>query len=179
MDGAFGHRGAGVGLVRRYTVGWNDTITDLERSFERWGVESWQTLPQRPGRRTVGLEADERRVRVMWTLPDRRQVALACERWETPAENLRALYHVIDSMRLAEVRGVSELMASAYAQLGERAGGGGRAPHEVLGIAPDAGEEVRRAAWRALAKKHHPDVGGDPARFREITDAYQALRGQS
>lgn len=161
----------------RFTVGWNDTITDLERSFERWGVESWQTLPQRPGRRTVGLEADERRVRVLWTLPDRRQVALACERWATPAENLRALFHVIDGMRLAEVRGVSDLMASAYAQLGERAGGGARSPHEVLGIAPDAPAAVRRAAYRALAKEHHPDAGGAAARFREITEAYEALEG--
>lgn len=70
--------------------------------------------------------------------------------------------------------------------------GSGREDHyEVLGVTPDAPEEVIRAAYRALAGKYHPDrntgdsdaesklkrlnaafqVLGDPAKRKEYDDA--------
>jgi hypothetical protein len=48
--------------------------------------------------------------------------------------------------------------------------------YAVLGVAENADPEVVKAAYRALAKKHHPDSpGGSAARFCEITSAWQAL----
>src|ERR1700737_1013624 len=52
--------------------------------------------------------------------------------------------------------------------------------YAVLGIARDADPDVVRAAYRALAKKYHPDaaVTGNAetaTRFREISDAYSVL----
>jgi len=47
--------------------------------------------------------------------------------------------------------------------------------YEVLGISERAsGDEVRQA-HRRLAKSTHPDAAGDPARFRQITEAYDVL----
>ena len=37
--------------------------------------------------------------------------------------------------------------------------------YTALGIAPDADQEVIKAAFRALAKKYHPDTSG-PAKVR-------------
>ena len=34
--------------------------------------------------------------------------------------------------------------------------------YAALGIAPDADQEVIKAAFRALAKKYHPDTAADP-----------------
>ncbi len=50
-----------------------------------------------------------------------------------------------------------------------------RTHYDVLGVDPgaDAGE-VRRA-WIALARHHHPDRGGDPARMREVNEAWSVL----
>ena len=31
-------------------------------------------------------------------------------------------------------------------------------------------------AYRRLAVKHHPDKGGDPEKFKEITRAYEAIK---
>ncbi len=45
----------------------------------------------------------------------------------------------------------------------------------VLGLGPEADDEVVRAAYRALAKKYHPDNGGDPEEFRRIEEAYRVL----
>lgn len=47
--------------------------------------------------------------------------------------------------------------------------------YKVLGVSPGAPTEVIRAAYRALMKKHHPDVGGDPERAKEIEEAYRNL----
>merc|ERR1719473_2629213 len=64
-------------------------------------------------------------------------------------------------------------------------GGGGRGgPREPvdntsyykeLGVDKGAsGAEIKKA-YRKLAVKHHPDKGGDPEKFKEITRAYEVL----
>lgn len=52
---------------------------------------------------------------------------------------------------------------------------GGKTPHATLYVMYDAPIEVIQAAYRALAKLHHPDFGGDPTRMMEINRAYAAL----
>jgi len=47
--------------------------------------------------------------------------------------------------------------------------------YRVLGILPNAPDEVIKAVYRALAKKHHPDAGGDPKLFRALSEAYSVL----
>ena len=47
--------------------------------------------------------------------------------------------------------------------------------YEVLGIAQSASEEEVRQAYRRLVKASHPDLAGDPARFRLLTQAYDVL----
>ncbi len=51
-------------------------------------------------------------------------------------------------------------------------------PHEVLGVPEDATQEEITAAYRRLARRHHPDTAedGEAARFREVVAAYAALR---
>ncbi|WP_338821491.1 DnaJ domain-containing protein [Bradyrhizobium septentrionale] len=52
--------------------------------------------------------------------------------------------------------------------------------YAVLGVTRDADPEVIRAAYRALAKKYHPDASKDESqdgisRFRLISDAHTVL----
>ena len=46
---------------------------------------------------------------------------------------------------------------------------------DVLGLCSDATLRDVRRAYRRLALVHHPDRGGDAARFREITDAFEQI----
>jgi DnaJ-class molecular chaperone len=52
-------------------------------------------------------------------------------------------------------------------------------PYEILGVQRTADEAALRAAYRKLAKKHHPDVNPDnkdaAAKFGEISSAYDLL----
>ena len=45
-------------------------------------------------------------------------------------------------------------------------------PYEVLQVHRRAEPEVIRAAYRALARKYHPDFGGEPSRMIAITEAW-------
>lgn len=47
--------------------------------------------------------------------------------------------------------------------------------YNVLGIDKKASQEDIKKAFRKLAQKHHPDKGGDEAKFKEITEAYSIL----
>lgn len=54
-------------------------------------------------------------------------------------------------------------------------------PHRVLGVPENATQEEITAAFHRLVRRYHPDTANDgtePDRFREVVDAYTALRDQ-
>jgi molecular chaperone DnaJ len=47
--------------------------------------------------------------------------------------------------------------------------------YDILGLDKKATKDDVKKAFRKLAQKHHPDKGGDEAKFKEITEAYAIL----
>ena len=47
--------------------------------------------------------------------------------------------------------------------------------YSTLGLKRGASDDEIKKAYRSLAMKHHPDRGGDEAKFKEISTAYDAL----
>lgn len=45
----------------------------------------------------------------------------------------------------------------------------------ILGVNKAASQEEIKSAYREKAKKHHPDKGGDPEKFRQAQIAYDTL----
>jgi DnaJ-class molecular chaperone len=45
---------------------------------------------------------------------------------------------------------------------------------DVLEVRRDASREVILANYRRLRSQHHPDKGGDPAKFHAVESAYRA-----
>jgi molecular chaperone DnaJ len=53
--------------------------------------------------------------------------------------------------------------------------------YDVLGVAPDAGADEIKRAYRQLARRYHPDISGDDrgAAFLEVSRAYDVLSDPS
>ena len=47
--------------------------------------------------------------------------------------------------------------------------------YDTLGVSTNASDAEIKKAYRKLAMQHHPDKGGDQAKFKEITSAYEVL----
>lgn len=47
--------------------------------------------------------------------------------------------------------------------------------YSTLNVAQNATDNEIKKAYRRLAKQYHPDAGGDEAKFKEITEAYNVL----
>lgn len=48
--------------------------------------------------------------------------------------------------------------------------------YEVLGVNKDASADEIKKAFRRAAVEHHPDRGGDEAKFKEVNEAYEVLK---
>lgn len=47
--------------------------------------------------------------------------------------------------------------------------------YKILGVPRTATADEIKKAFRKLARQHHPDAGGDEAKFKEINEAYEVL----
>lgn len=87
----------------------------------------------------------------------------------------------LSSMNTEEYKSVvSEYFAFVYYELYKSRGiiFGGRYDPEILaklGLPAFAAEQDIRRRFRELARRYHPDAGGDAAMFIELMDSYRAL----
>jgi curved DNA-binding protein CbpA len=73
-----------------------------------------------------------------------------------------------------EKRGIGKVVESAYLQLA--APKQEKSPWEVLEIYPGSPLIVAEAAYKAMAKKLHPDNGGSDEQMRELNSAIEKIR---
>jgi len=122
-----------------------------------------------------------------------RRYVFRCGKYQDPLDNLRAAQLTITYLwRALEEYGVTseeQEMERTFSQffLGFEATpddtvllltDGTQQWWELLGVGPDADKQTVINAYRALAKAHHPDVGGAPEDFKRLRTAYEeAMRG--
>jgi hypothetical protein len=162
---------------------WNETIRDLEHTFDLWGVTTWAVEP-RTNPRKIYQSAAERTVTVLWVVRGQ-QLGLTLGEHDTASENLRAIYNSIEDARKIEGRGAAELMRQIFKQLpgptealALPAGAATVDPYSVLGLQPGAPRSVAEAAYRALAKTAHPNAGGDRAAWDRLQAAIEQIRSK-
>ena len=79
----------------------------------------------------------------------------------------------------AIVRGIRELRGDVPLEEPSRPSGGGTDDdmcYRMLGLSPSASWDEIERAYRAKAKVHHPDRGGDEDTMRALNEAYSRLK---
>jgi len=78
----------------------------------------------------------------------------------------------------AIIRGIRELRGDIPPEDPSPASGGGDVDmcYRMLGLSPSASWEEIERAYRAKAKVHHPDRGGDQDTMRALNEAYSRLK---
>ena len=51
-------------------------------------------------------------------------------------------------------------------------------PYSTLGVDRNASDKDIKTAFKNLAKKHHPNRGGDESKFKQINEAYSQIKNQ-
>lgn len=152
-------------------MSWYQTECDLGATFDKWGVRHYQIIGQKYLKRQQQTP-EERTVSVIFTHPSGKEVRVTKGDLARGVDNFRALYLALEDMRMLEKRGVADVVREALAQLPP--GRSDQDPLTILGVPFGASEDQIKARWRELARKHHPDVGGDADEFKRLSSAYQA-----
>lgn len=118
-------------------------------------------------------EPDDPGVAVYWTSENGTRV-IACDAWRTVRENLRAVALTVGALRQIERTGASEILDRAFQGFAALpAAGHSKRWRDVLGFEPDervAADEIDDR-YRELARKHHPDRGGDHETMARLNTA--------
>ena len=164
-------------MARRFQAQQSTIMNDLRRVMTKISASS------------LKIESDEftGEVTVRFDRGGKRYTK-SCKRWDISLDNLRAIQLNIEYLyRAVEVYGVeeseegfNELFNTMF--IGMEAtpnddvlmiGSGDKEWWEVLGVNRDASKQDIINAYKALARVHHPDVGGDKSVFIQLRKAYE------
>lgn len=168
----------------RFSVTFGQARTQLLNELAKMGARQIVISSNQPVRQdglplAVKTRIDDPGVAVYFTRDGKAQ-CLPCDEWHGVCANLRAIGKTVEALRGIERWGAKAMLDAALAGFIALPAGGNNDWWRVLGVAPTADCTIIEAAWRALAKRHHPDAGGDPAQFRAVQEAFQqALTARS
>ena len=111
---------------------------------------------------------------------DGRPHVLACDRWDTVADNIAAIAAHIDALRGQERWGVADLRQAfaGHVALPAPRASAARSWWQVLGLDPTVTRVDIDAAYRRLATRHHPDAGGTREQWDELVAAYDQAKAE-
>lgn len=174
--------------ARRFAAQETTTYRDLQGTMKKLGATSLRVSPRDL------MNPKDTACEIIFDRGGRRY-AVRCKKWQDWQDNLRAaertiyyLYRAIDEYGVtANESKLGEAFAqffTAFEAAPDDAvlmlGSGKNEWWEVLGVKVEATKAEIINAYRALAKIHHPDTGGDPETFKRLRKAYEmaiAVRG--
>lgn len=106
-------------------------------------------------------------------------MCFACDRYRLTKENIHAIGLTVQALRGIERWGASDMMERAFrgfAVLPENASDW----RSTLGFRHGERPSIEQieSAFRGHAQVHHPDKGGDPAKFRELIAAREIAKAE-
>jgi len=102
-----------------------------------------------------------------------RSVCFACDRWDTVADNMRAIGKTIEALRGVARWGTGDMMEAAFQGFEALPAPSWR---DDLGLSPGANLADAERAFRERARTMHPDVGGDQESMSKLNAAIERAR---
>lgn len=104
-----------------------------------------------------------------------KQLCFACDCYSTVDDNMHAIALTVGALRGIARWGTGDMMESAFTGFAAlpAPGHSSVAWYTVLGVSHDANRDTALEAYRALVKKHHPDLGGDSEMIVKINAAWE------
>lgn len=104
--------------------------------------------------------------------------SLACDRWRTVGENIRALQLTVEAMRGIERWGSSEIMERTFTGFMALPAPEGATPagwREVFELGASARLDEVKSKRNELLRRYHPDIGTEPSheRMTVVNKAYE------
>jgi hypothetical protein len=162
------------------------TTKELAKEMDRMDVDEWRGEISNAHTKSNGLplhnaNPDDPGFVLRW-VDVGEQFAVACDASPRLRDNVRYVLKWVHETRMRSQRpvqtGDSEFAAARLppADGDAVAGTATRQPaHEVLGVAPDASENVIESAARARKAETHPDNGGDSSEFQRVVEAERVM----
>lgn len=162
-------------MKRRFSATSQTTVRDLQRVMTQIGATSLK----------INQDVMDGKVEVIFDRAGKRYRMLA-DTWTDSLDNLRAIgLTIVYLYRALESYGV-KIEESKFNTVFESLFGGFIATPDdnvlllgdgsewwaVLGVEQTADKRAIQNAYRALAKVHHPDAGGDAEMFKKLRAAY-------
>lgn len=107
----------------------------------------------------------------------KKDYVIACDAYNRAWKNLRAIHKTIEALRTIERHGGSSMLEQAFT--GFTALPAHQAEPswwDVLGVSPGASLGQIEDAYQDLARRHHPDIGGDHEMMARINRARDIAR---
>jgi hypothetical protein len=107
----------------------------------------------------------------VWFVWDGLQVCIPVDRYDTPASNLQAIHHIIEARRVELRHGTLALVRATFTGFQALPSPKGKHWSDILQVTRTPTKDAVEANYRRLARDHHPDAGGSPARMAELNHA--------
>lgn len=162
-----------------FRVRLQQAVTDLEDALRLFGQDTGRRVSAVviSSNVTLGCERPSDPGIAVWFEWDFGQRCIAVDRYQTPVENLRAIYHILEARR-SEMRhgGLAIVRASFKGFLALPPAESWR---DVLGVGPEADLDAVEHAFRTMARSAHPDMpGGSHEAMARLNKAMAEARRQ-
>lgn len=172
----------GNAWIARADLTMNEAAKRVRYELERMGVSADDCMISTALRvNMAGLprgdqgEPSDPGVAVYWTPKGKTETkVMAIDRYTRVRDNLAAVAKTLEAMRAIERHGGAQILERAFT--GFDALPAPKGWREILNLPHDATLDLAERHYRELAKKHHPDNGGDAGQFAEASGAISQAR---